>query len=182
MLCRFPRLITDFGISAIFKAILPKFLTEDEAKIAKKIDAAYIDKEKEFPDHDKNYIREKLVNDDNFLRSLSSLEDKREMPDSQPITPQAPDATAASGPKSTAQNEKDDLKKLRKSMTSDITDVINGNFQLFAGKLKIELDRLQANLKDTVERTGDRVIGALSEGPWEAIDNSVSGHNGHSET
>lgn len=159
----------DFNISvdAIYKAVLPKLPADGELDIARRIN--------EYPGG-----RQELLKNDGDLRDLGRLEDKFKISGSQSTLAKEPEMSEVSGPKSTVRKDQDDLKKLRESISSDVTDVIKDNFQLFAGKLKIELDRVEAGLKNTVERAGDRVIEVLSGGPWESIANEVSDHNKHS--
>jgi hypothetical protein len=157
------------SVDAIYKVILEQVPADGEREIAQRID---------------QLGRQQLLKNDADLRNLYRLEDKFTMSSSQSTSAKEPDWGPMSRPKSTTQKDQDDeskqLKTLRDNIASDVDKVIQENYRLFAGKLKIELDRVEADLKNSMERTGDRVIEILSGGPWEAIFNEVSNPDEHS--
>jgi hypothetical protein len=160
-------LITELNnsVDAIYKVILQQVPADGEREIAQRID---------------QLGRQQLLKNDADLRNLYRLEDKFIISSSQSTSAKEPDKGPMSGPKSTTQKEQERLKTLRDDIASDVDKVIQENHRVLAGKLKIELDRVEADLKNSMERTGDRVIEILSGGPWEAIINEVSNPDEHS--
>lgn len=149
----------------IYKTVLQRLPAEGESEIAQRIKQSNTDPQD-------------LLKNDAVLLDLCRIEDKFKASDPQHSSIKGPAGSTSTKPKSEVQRDavpdSQRLKTLRDDIATDVATVIRENFRLFRGKLKIELERVEANLKDTVERTGDRVIDALSGGPWESIANEVS--------
>lgn len=154
-----------YSVDAIYKAVFRQFPAEGEPEIAQRIKQSNTDPKD-------------LLKNDTVLLDLCRIEDKFKASDTQHSSVKDPASSLSAKPKTTTQRDSgpdsQKLRKLKDDVTTDVDTVIQENLRLFLGKLKIELERIEANLKDTVERTGDRVIDVLSGGPWESIASEVS--------
>lgn len=122
--------------------------------------------------------RRALQKNDSALEALLALEEKAGSVDIQSgAVGSALDRTRLlQEARPDAERRKQRLKELRDDLKTDVQTVIDANFQVFEGKLRIQLARIETNVGETVERVGDRVIDKLRGGPADHITNPVCSH------
>lgn len=114
--------------------------------------------------------REKLRQDDKALKRLYDMELGYKQPNSQ-LNPLSDISTSKNS--RPILNVPSALDKLKEDLKETVTESIEKSLIIFIPKLHIEMQRVEAGLTRTVERTGDRVITALSRGPHELLTNQV---------